>query len=228
MLLVSGEIALCGRPELNISVRYGTLHLQATQILATILHRRGQRCFVGKCNMDRHSNQDYVEKGASESIADTKAFIKYVRTECCSPRDPTSPPASSSPPKTSNGIFGHRHHHQPTSSRYSHSNGESDGKQRRPSSNTGSSTSSSSSTASSTSSSTRLTLSSSLVQPILTPRFAISCTDTLMAGLQAMAGKDPSLHIQTHLAENPAEIEFTKKLFPFTDSYTQGKSLKGA
>ena len=44
-----------------------------------------------------------------------------------------------------------------------------------------------------------------------------------MASLQAMVAKDPSLHIQTHLAENPAEIEFTKQLFPFTDSYTQGE-----
>lgn len=35
---------------------------------------------------------------------------------------------------------------------------------------------------------------------------------------------DPTLHIQTHLAENPAEIEFTKQLFPFADSYTQGES----
>lgn len=42
-----------------------------------------------------------------------------------------------------------------------------------------------------------------------------------MAGLQAMVAKDPTLHIQTHLAENPAEIEFTKQLFPFADSYTQ-------
>lgn len=44
-----------------------------------------------------------------------------------------------------------------------------------------------------------------------------------MAGLQAVVGKDPTLHIQTHLAENPAEIEFTKQLFPFTDSYTHGE-----
>jgi guanine deaminase len=43
-----------------------------------------------------------------------------------------------------------------------------------------------------------------------------------MTGLQAMVGADPTLYIQTHLAENPAEIEFTKQLFPFTDSYTHG------
>lgn len=30
---------------------------------------------------------------------------------------------------------------------------------------------------------------SALVQPIITPRFAISCSDALMAGLQAMVGK---------------------------------------
>lgn len=51
---------------------------------------------------------------------------------------------------------------------------------------------------------------SSLVQPILTPRFAIACSDELLTGLGEMMKKDPSLPCQTHLAENPTEIEFTK------------------
>ena len=44
-------------------------------------------------------------------------------------------------------------------------------------------------------------------------------TDLYLPGVTT----DPTLHIQTHLAENPAEIEFTRQLFPFADTYTQGK-----
>ncbi|GAA5905260.1 uncharacterized protein JCM6883_006337 [Sporobolomyces salmoneus] len=61
---------------------------------------------------------------------------------------------------------------------------------------------------------------SSLVQPILTPRFAISCTDEVLEGLGKMMDRDPDLPLQTHLAENPAEIEFTKSLYPSLPSYT--------
>lgn len=50
----------------------------------------------------------------------------------------------------------------------------------------------------------------SLVQPILTPRFAISCSDELLMGLGNMLKKDESLPIQTHLAENWNEIKLTK------------------
>lgn len=50
--------------------------------------------------------------------------------------------------------------------------------------------------------------STALVQPILTPRFAISCSDELMSGLGDMMDRDPDLPLQTHLAENPAEVDF--------------------
>ena len=53
-----------------------------------------------------------------------------------------------------------------------------------------------------------------LVQPVLTPRFAISCTPDLLSALGALAAEDPALVIQTHIAENDAEIQFTKALFP--------------
>ncbi|KAH9945880.1 guanine deaminase [Epithele typhae] len=53
-----------------------------------------------------------------------------------------------------------------------------------------------------------------LVRPILTPRFALSCTGELLAGLGALAAADPGLAIQTHISENAAEIAFTKALFP--------------
>ena len=53
-----------------------------------------------------------------------------------------------------------------------------------------------------------------LVRPILTPRFAISCTGELLAELGALAASDPALAIQTHISENESEIVFTKQLFP--------------
>jgi hypothetical protein len=53
-----------------------------------------------------------------------------------------------------------------------------------------------------------------LVQPIITPRFAISCSDELLQGLGEIVKADPTLRIQTHLAENPTEIQFTKCKLP--------------
>lgn len=59
-----------------------------------------------------------------------------------------------------------------------------------------------------------------LVQPILTPRFALACSEALLTSIGAMVSRDPSLRIQTHLSENDGEIEFTKKLFAFASCYT--------
>ncbi|KAG6873806.1 hypothetical protein C0995_011031 [Termitomyces sp. Mi166 len=58
-----------------------------------------------------------------------------------------------------------------------------------------------------------------LVQPILTPRFAISCTPELLTSLEEVASSDPSLHIQTHISENLSEIELVKQLFPDSPHY---------
>jgi guanine deaminase len=60
-----------------------------------------------------------------------------------------------------------------------------------------------------------------LVQPILTPRFAISCTDELLDQLGKLAASDPKLRIQTHISENLSEISFTKELFSERSSYAQ-------
>ncbi|GAA6031719.1 hypothetical protein JCM8097_001951 [Rhodosporidiobolus ruineniae] len=138
---------------------YGTLH-STTKILAAVCHRRGQRAFVGKCNMDRNSAPYYQEDSASQSLADTEDFVSFVRSRCASPPVPV-----------------------PTAP----------AKRRRP---------------------------SPLVQPILTPRFAISCSDELLEGLGEMMDRDETLPCQTHLCENPTEIEFTKSLFPSVDTYT--------
>ncbi|PWN36547.1 uncharacterized protein FA14DRAFT_117778 [Meira miltonrushii] len=66
----------------------------------------------------------------------------------------------------------------------------------------------------------RMENANALVQPILTPRFAIACSDALLASISALMSRDPSLRVQTHLSENPGEIAFTKELFPFCETYT--------
>lgn len=63
-----------------------------------------------------------------------------------------------------------------------------------------------------------LKLKSPLVKPIITPRFALSCTFELMKGLSELALKY-DLHIQSHISENCGEIEAVKSVFK-SDTYT--------
>lgn len=56
-----------------------------------------------------------------------------------------------------------------------------------------------------------LKLENPLVQPIITPRFALSCTNELLAGLGDLASKY-DLNIQSHISENLNEIEVVKKM----------------
>lgn len=49
--------------------------------------------------------------------------------------------------------------------------------------------------------------------PIVTPRFVPSCTDALMAELGKIRG-EYGLPVQSHLSENPKEIEFVGQLCP--------------
>lgn len=65
----------------------------------------------------------------------------------------------------------------------------------------------------------------SIVRPVITPRFAPSCSKRLLKGLGDLA-RETGLPIQTHLSENKGEIELVKKMFPKEetgardDSYT--------
>ncbi|KAK0210958.1 hypothetical protein DFS33DRAFT_1296586 [Desarmillaria ectypa] len=126
---------------------YGTLHLEATKLLADIIKSYGQRAFVGKCSMDRNCPDYYVEPSAEASIDATESLIAHIRS------------------------LNSDHTQEP------------------------------------------------LVQPILTPRFAISCSSPLLASLGKLASSDASLRIQTHISENQSEVEFTKELFPECSSY---------
>ncbi|MDD5945358.1 MAG: amidohydrolase family protein [Clostridia bacterium] len=55
-------------------------------------------------------------------------------------------------------------------------------------------------------------------KPIITPRFIPSCTDELMYGLSEIMHKY-DLPVQSHLSENPSEIEWVKELCPWSTSY---------
>ena len=58
-----------------------------------------------------------------------------------------------------------------------------------------------------------------LVRPIITPRFAPSCTSECMSQLGELH-KKTGHPIQTHIAENPNEVALVAKLFPKSKSYT--------
>jgi guanine deaminase len=118
---------------------YGSLHGEATKILAEICLEKGQRAFVGKCNMDRNSPVYYTDATASESLLATADFISHVR---------------------------------------------------------------------------RIDPDFAQITPILTPRFAISCTADLLDGIGKIAAQNPDIPIQTHFNEARSEIEATLSLFP--------------
>lgn len=63
-----------------------------------------------------------------------------------------------------------------------------------------------------------LKLNSPLVKPIITPRFALSCSAELMQGLSQLASKY-DLNIQSHISENLGEIDAVKQMHN-ASSYT--------
>ena len=54
----------------------------------------------------------------------------------------------------------------------------------------------------------------------ITPRFAITSSPEQMEMAEALAREHPDCHIQTHLSENLAEVEFAKELYPNIGDYT--------
>ena len=59
---------------------YGTIHVEATKILADIVSNIGQRAFIGKVNMDTNSPEFYIEKSMQESLEATKLVIDYIQS----------------------------------------------------------------------------------------------------------------------------------------------------
>ncbi|KAI0190365.1 hypothetical protein EV127DRAFT_89719 [Xylaria flabelliformis] len=122
---------------------YGSMHAEATKILADLCLEKGQRAFVGKCNMNRNAPDYYRDATVESSLSDTRDCIAHMR---------------------------------------------------------------------------RIDPEGKLVKYVLTPRFAITCEDALLAGLGEIAKSDPDLAIQTHFNEAEQEMSFTKTLFPTFDN----------
>lgn len=126
---------------------YATIHVPATNLLASLCLSRGQRAFIGRVCMD---NPDfcpdyYQDASAEESISATEETISHIREI-----DP---------------------------------HGE-------------------------------------LIAPIITPRFAPTCTTTALSKLGDLAASfNPPLYIQTHISENKSEVQLVKELFPKSASY---------
>lgn len=57
-----------------------------------------------------------------------------------------------------------------------------------------------------------LGLNNALVKPIVTPRFALSCSTELLSGLAKLAAKY-DLHIQSHISENVDEVAAVESIF---------------
>jgi guanine deaminase len=124
---------------------YATIHVPATNLLAEICLKRGQRALIGRVCMNSDLSPDYYRDASVETaLADSAASITYIRS-----LDPTG----------------------------------------------------------------------AIIQPIVTPRFAPSCTPDCLTRLGALAAKE-NAHIQTHISENKSEIELVKSLFPTSKSYT--------
>ncbi|KAL4994878.1 hypothetical protein BDV10DRAFT_175844 [Aspergillus recurvatus] len=131
------------RQGITTASYYSSRHVEGTKILADICHKKGQRAFVGKCNMDRNA-PDYIREGsASESLRETEDCIQHIR-----------------------GLPGCAH------------------------------------------------ADSALVKPVVTPRFAISCSPELLQGLGEIVKRDRTLAVQTHFNEAQQEIDATTELFP--------------
>lgn len=52
-----------------------------------------------------------------------------------------------------------------------------------------------------------------LVHPIITPRFALSCSESLLTDLGKLAASLPHISIQTHISENRKEVNDTLEQF---------------
>ncbi|KAH7077883.1 hypothetical protein BKA63DRAFT_273995 [Paraphoma chrysanthemicola] len=124
---------------------YATIHVPATNLLADICLKRGQRALVGRVCMNSDLSPEYYRDASVESsVADSKASIDYIRSI-----DPS---------------------------------GE-------------------------------------IVKPIVTPRFAPSCTAECLSAIGQLA-KVTDTHVQTHISENKNEVALVQELFPESKSYT--------
>ncbi|KAK1761506.1 putative guanine deaminase [Echria macrotheca] len=67
------------RQGITMASYYGSLHGEATKILADLCLEKGQRAFVGKCNMSRNSPDFYRDASIGESLQVTEDCISHIR-----------------------------------------------------------------------------------------------------------------------------------------------------
>ncbi|CAM1504848.1 Fc.00g024390.m01.CDS01 [Cosmosporella sp. VM-42] len=67
------------RQGITTASYYGSKHSKATQILAYICKSKGQRAFVGKCNMDRNAPDYLRDESAATSLRETKECVQRIR-----------------------------------------------------------------------------------------------------------------------------------------------------
>lgn len=128
---------------------YATIHVPATNLLASICYNKGQRAFIGRVCMDHAETcpDFYRSESTDEILSGTKETIDYIH---------------------------------------------------------------------------RLDVSGTLIKPIITPRFAISCTTDTLAQLGKLAASTtPPTYIQTHISENKDEVQMVADMFPDSTSYAE-------
>ncbi|KXX81638.1 putative guanine deaminase [Madurella mycetomatis] len=59
---------------------YGSIHGEATKILAETCREKGQRALVGKCNMSRNAPDYYRDASVEESLRVTEECIAHIRS----------------------------------------------------------------------------------------------------------------------------------------------------
>ncbi|KAF2083530.1 guanine deaminase [Saccharata proteae CBS 121410] len=67
------------RQGITTASYYGSVHGEATKILAEICFAMGQRALVGKCNMNQNAPASVCDSSADESLSVTRDFIAHVR-----------------------------------------------------------------------------------------------------------------------------------------------------
>ena len=128
----------------TLAAYYATIDASSTNILSDICLAKGQRAFIGRCNMDSDIHPDYYrDESPTSAINATQQTIDHINTI-----DPT-----------------HK-----------------------------------------------------FLTPILTPRFAPSCTPHLLSSLGRLA-HEQNLPIQTHISENPSECALVASRFPDQTHY---------
>ncbi|PNS15807.1 hypothetical protein CAC42_4259 [Sphaceloma murrayae] len=57
---------------------YATMHVPATNLLASLCYERGQRAFVGRVCMDRMTPDYYRDESAARGIHDSRASVEFI------------------------------------------------------------------------------------------------------------------------------------------------------